>query len=49
MKKNLLLIATLLIASCIFAQEYTIYLSETLKGFITIQHLSGTAGKKLYD
>jgi hypothetical protein len=37
MKKNLLLIAALLIASGIFAQEYTIYLSGTIKRFITIQ------------
>jgi hypothetical protein len=37
MKKNLLLAAALLIAGGIFAQEYTIYLSGTLNGFITIQ------------
>jgi hypothetical protein len=37
MKKNLLLVLALCIAGGVFAQEYTIYLGGTLRGFITIQ------------
>jgi hypothetical protein len=37
MKKNLALVFALFIAGGIFAQEYTIYLAGTLKGFITVQ------------
>jgi hypothetical protein len=37
MKKNLLLVLSLVIAGGVFAEEYTIYLAGTLRGFITIQ------------
>jgi hypothetical protein len=37
MKKNLLLVLALFIAGGVFAEEYTIYLAGTLRGFITVQ------------
>jgi hypothetical protein len=37
MKKNLALVFALFIAGGVFAEEYTIFLSGTLKGFITVQ------------
>jgi hypothetical protein len=41
MKKNLLLVLALCIAGGVFAQEYTIFLGGTLRGFITVQKDSG--------
>jgi hypothetical protein len=37
MKKNLVLVFALFIAGGVFAQEYTIFLAGTLRGFITVQ------------
>ncbi|MDR1930717.1 MAG: hypothetical protein LBQ44_08825 [Treponema sp.] len=41
MKKNLLLVLALFIAGGVFAQEYTIYLAGTLRGFITVRKERG--------
>jgi hypothetical protein len=41
MKKNMLLALSLIVASGVFAEEYTIYLAGTLEGFINVQKEAG--------